>query len=50
MSRLPNKREMVEGPTAFENFKRLMSRLLVAPKKEIAEPAAAGRKQKPGKG
>jgi hypothetical protein len=30
-------REMVEGPTAFENFRRLMARLLAVPKEEIAE-------------
>jgi hypothetical protein len=33
-------REMVTGPTAFENFKRLMQRLLAVPKEEIAEPKA----------
>jgi len=31
-------REMVTGPKAFENFKRLMQRLLAVPKEEVAEP------------
>ncbi|SPF43700.1 hypothetical protein SBA4_3090019 [Candidatus Sulfopaludibacter sp. SbA4] len=30
-------REMVEGPAAFENFRRLMARLLAVPKEEVAE-------------
>jgi hypothetical protein len=38
-------REMVTGPTAFENFKRLMSRLLAVPKEEVAEPKAKRRKK-----
>jgi hypothetical protein len=37
---------MVTGPTAFENFKRLMRGLLAVPKDEIGKPKAP-RKRKP---
>jgi hypothetical protein len=43
-------REMVTGPTAFENFKRLMSRLLAVPKAEIAEPKGKRRRRAKGHG
>ncbi len=39
-------REMVTGPEAFENFKRLMTALLGVPKAKVVKAKAAKRRTK----
>jgi hypothetical protein len=42
----PKPREMVTGTTAFDNFVRLMRRLLSVPKEEIADARPKRKKPK----
>jgi hypothetical protein len=42
-------REMVTGPTAFDNFVRLMRRLLSVPKDAASEPPRRKKAKRPRK-